>query len=71
MKTIILYMGVERPNTDTEITYLKNKNIDEAISQKLRNKDVFESDMHMIYNIIVGHTNKQLQKKAELDATFQ
>ena len=27
--------------------------------------------MHMIYNIIVGQTNYQLQYKAKSDATFQ
>ena len=45
------------------MTYLKNKNIGEAIYQKLRNKDVYETDMHKIYNIIVVQKNKQLQEK--------
>ena len=27
--------------------------------------------MHNIYNIILDHTNEQLQDKASLDATFQ
>ena len=53
------------------MTYLKKKNIDEAIHQKLRKKDFYESDMHNIYNLIVGQTNKQLQEKAASDATFQ
>ena len=38
-------MGVERPKTYTDMTYLKKKNIDKAIHQKLRNKDVYETDM--------------------------
>ena len=37
--------------------YLKKNNIDEAILQKLRKKDVYKSDMYKIYNIIVGQTN--------------
>ena len=52
------------------MTYLEKKNIDEAIRQKLRKKDVYESDMHKIYNLIVGQTNEQLQEKSALDATF-
>ena len=53
------------------MTYLEKKNIYEAIRQKLRKKDVYESDMHNIYNLIVGQTNEQLKEKAALDATFQ
>ena len=41
-------LGIERPKTDGEMAYLEKKNIDEAICQKLRNKDVYESDMHKI-----------------------
>ena len=51
------------------MTYLEKNNIDEAIRQKLRKKDVYESDMHNIYNLIVGQTNEQLQDKAASDAT--
>ena len=53
------------------MTYLKKKNINEAIRQKLRNKDVYKSDMHKIYNLIVGQKNEQLQEKAASNATFQ
>ena len=67
----ITELGTERPKTDGEMTYLEKKNIDEAIRQKLRKKDVYESDMHKIYNLIVGQTNEQLQEKAASDATFQ
>ena len=56
----ITELGTERPKTDGEMTYLEKKNIDEAIRQKLRKKDVYESDMHKIYNLIVGQTNEQL-----------
>ena len=51
---------------------LPQKNyIDEAIFQNLRKKDVYKSDMHKIYNIIVVQMNEQLQEKAESDATLQ
>ena len=44
----ITELGTERPKTDGDMTYLEKKNIDEAICQKLRKKDVYESDMHKI-----------------------
>ena len=66
----IIDLGTNLPKIYVEITYLK-KNTDEAIRQKLRNKDIYESDMHKIYNLIVGHKNEQLQEKAASDATFQ
>ena len=34
-------------------------------------KDVYESYMHKMYNLIVVQTNEQLQEKAASDATFQ
>ena len=40
------------------MTHLKKKNIDESILQNMRNKDVYESYMHKIYNIIVGQVDK-------------
>ena len=64
-------LGIERPKTDGEMTYLEKNNIDEAIRQKLRKKDVYKSDMHKIYNLIVVQTNEQLQEKAASDDTFQ
>ena len=64
-------LGTERPKTDGETTYLKKENTDEAIRQKMRKKDVYESDMHKIYDLIVVQTNEQLQDKATSDATFQ
>ena len=64
-------LGIKRPKTDGEMTYLEKNNIDEAIRQKLRKKDVYESDMNKIYNLIVGQTNEQLQEKAGSDATLQ
>ena len=33
-------LGIKRPKTDGDMTYLEKKNIDEAIRQKLRKKDV-------------------------------
>ena len=67
----ITELGTERPKTDEEMTYPEKKNIDEAIRQKLRKKDLYESDMHKIYNLIVVQTNEQLHEKAALDDTFQ
>ena len=42
------------------MTYLKKNNIDKDIHQKLRKKDLYETDMPNIYNIIVGQTNEKL-----------
>ena len=56
-------LGTERPKIDADMTYPEKNNIDEAIRQNLRNKDFYESDMHKIYNIIVGQTNEQIQEK--------
>ena len=67
----ITELGTECPKTDGEMTYLKKKDMNEAIRQKLRKKYVYESDMHKIYNLIVVKTNEQLQEKAKSDATFQ
>ena len=64
-------LGTECTKTDGEMTYLEINNIDEAIHQNMRNKDVYESDMQKIYNIILGQTNEQLQEKAASYATFQ
>ena len=66
MPTIIPEMGTESPKTDVETTYPKEKNIDEAIHQKLRNKDVYETDMHKIYNIIVGKKNEHFRRRRHL-----
>ena len=57
-------LGIERPKTDGEMTYIENNNINDAIRQNLRNKGVYQSDMHKIYNLILGQTNEQLQEKA-------
>ena len=70
MTTIIPGMGVKHPNMDAEMTYLENNNIDKAIHKKLREKYVYKTDMHKIYNIILGQKNEQLQEKAESYATF-
>ena len=70
MPTTIPDTGSKRPKADGKMTYLKNNNIDKDIHHKLRKKDVYETDMHNIYNIIVGQTKEQLQEKAASDATF-
>ena len=64
-------LGTKRPKIEGEMTYLDKNNTDEAIHQKQRKNDVYESEMHKIYNLIVGQTNEQLQEKASSDATFQ
>ena len=61
----ITYLSTELPKTDGEMTSIEKISIDEAIRQNLRKKDVYKSDMHNIYNIIVVQTNEQLQEKAE------
>ena len=68
---IITDLGTKLPKTDGEMTYLEENNIDETIRQNLRKKDIYKSDMHKIYNLIVGQTNEQLQEKAESDASLQ
>ena len=58
--TIIPETNIERHKTELGITYLKTKNIDKDIHQKLRNKYVYENKMHNIYNLIVGWLNDKL-----------
>ena len=43
MQTIIPGAVVECPNMDVEMIYLENNNAAEAIRQKLRKKDVYET----------------------------
>ena len=47
-------LGIKHPKTYWDMTYLKKKNINEAIRQKLSKKDVYKLDTHKIYNLIVG-----------------
>ena len=49
--------GIHIPKTDVDMTYLEKKNTNESIFQNLRKKGVYKSDMHKIYNLIVGQTN--------------
>ena len=46
MPTIIRGTGIESPKTYSEMTNLKNNNIDESIRHKLWNKDVYYTNMH-------------------------
>ena len=48
---------IERPKIDADMTYLEKKNINEDNHQNLRKKDVYESYIHNIYNLIVDQTN--------------
>ena len=69
--TTITDLVTEITKTYSQMTYLWKKNTNETTHQYLRNKDVYESDIHNIYNIIVGQTHEQLQQKATPDDTFQ
>ena len=65
----ILYVAnpeirVNHHKTDSKMTYLKKKNINEPIRHKLRNKYVYETKIHNIYNLILGKTNDKLWEKA-------
>ena len=51
----------ESPKTDSEMTYLWKKNINEATHQNMSNKDFYESDINNIYKLIVGQTHEQLK----------
>ena len=62
---------IKLPKIYAEMTYLENNNTNEAIRKNPGNKDVYESGMHNIYNLVVGQTNETLQEKSESDATFQ
>ena len=59
--TTITDLVTEIPKIDSEMTYLWKKNINESIHQNMSNKDVYESYMHKIYNLIVVQTHEQLQ----------
>ena len=61
MPTIIPDTSAKRPKMHRKITYLEKNNIYKAIRKKLRKKDVYETDMHKIYNLIMGQTNKKSQ----------
>ena len=55
--TTIPDLCIDHTKIDAEMNYLKKKNINETIFQKLSNKDEYELDMHKIYNLIVGQSN--------------
>ena len=40
--TAVTYLGTKRPKKYAEMTYLEKNNIDGAILQKLREKDVYK-----------------------------
>ena len=56
-------LGTELPKTDGEMTYLEKNNIDKAIFQNLRKKGVYESDVHKIYNLIVGQKTNNYKRR--------
>ena len=53
-------LGTGRPKNIWRDDLPRKNNTDEAICPKLNKKDVYESDMHKIYNLIVVQTNEQL-----------
>ena len=59
----ITYLGTKRPNTDAEMTYLKKNNNDESIDPNLRKKDVYKSDMHKIYNLVVCQISENYKRR--------
>ena len=69
--TIIPDTGVKHPYTDADMNYLKKKNNGKDTHQKLRNKYLYETNMHKIYNIIVGQTDEQIQDKTVFDDILQ
>ena len=71
MPTIVPDTGVESPKMVRETNYLKMNNIDKDIHKELRKKDVYETDRHNIYNLIVSPLKSQLQQKEASEATFQ
>ena len=68
---IITDLSTKSPKTNDEITYLEKENIDEATRKNMRKNYVYKTDMHKIYNLIVGQTNEQTQEKTVSYATFQ
>ena len=54
MTTIVPVIGSQYPKADEEMTYHENNNIDEAIHQKTRKKDVYDTGIHNTDNLIVG-----------------
>ena len=55
MTTIMTETGADHTKTDTNMTYLKNKNTDEAICKKLRNRYEYDTDIHKTWSIPRGH----------------
>ena len=64
---IIYETGTKCPKTEAEITYLNNNNIDEAIFQKLKKKAMYETEIHKIYNIVVGHKMSNYRRRQYWD----
>ena len=60
MPKIIPDTSTERPKKYMKMTYPTKKSIDNSIRQKLSKKDVYEINIHTIYNIIVGQKNEPL-----------
>ena len=56
--TIVTDNGDKHSKTDAKMTYIENKNTNEAIHQKLWNKYEYETNMIKIYNLILDHTNE-------------
>ena len=61
--TILPDTVTKGPKTDMKMVCLIKKSIEESLHKKLSIKDVYETDMHKIYNLIVGQINDQLQEK--------
>ena len=72
MPTAMIDTGYEHPKTDIETNYLKKKNIDEAIHQKMRKKYIYMKPRCKRYTISSwARLTKKLQEKAASYATSQ
>ena len=71
LPTITPDMVFNHPKSDSDITYLKKKNINKPIQQKQRKKYVYERDNHNIYNLILGQTNEKLRENEASTAPYR
>ena len=57
LSTIIPDTCVNYPRIDSDMTYLEKKNTNDPIRHTPKNKYMYETVIHKIYNIIVVQTN--------------
>ena len=59
--TTMMDTGADCLQKESEMTYIKKKNINDAIHQNFRKRNVLKTNMHKIYNLIMGYKNEQPQ----------